>query len=267
MKTRVLFAPALLLAGVMPAFGWGQKGHDTVCAIAESHLTPAALDSVSSLLDGKSIIYWANWLDNASHTPEYAYTKTWHYRNIDAGVEYDQAPQNPNGDVVNAIEAQKIILSDPTASREDKQLALKILVHIVGDIHQPMHVGHASDRGGNNWKIKYFNRDNNLHGIWDTPLVESAHKWSYSEWREQIDRVPEGEIGTVIATPDPNEWGRETFAIATQIYDTTPEGYNVSYDYVSNWTPTIETQLLKGGHRLAYLLNTIFDQQYASPLD
>ena len=76
--------PAVLAACSLQVFGWGQKGHDTVAYIAECHLTPATKQAVESLLDGKSIVYWANWLDNASHTPEYAYSKTWHYKNIDA---------------------------------------------------------------------------------------------------------------------------------------------------------------------------------------
>ena len=67
------------------AFAWGQKGHDVTAAIAEAHLTPATQKAVAEVLDGMSPVYWANWLDNASHTPEYAYSKTWHYKNVDAG--------------------------------------------------------------------------------------------------------------------------------------------------------------------------------------
>ena len=144
---KFIFACLCTLSS-LSGWGWSQKGHDATAYIAEQHLTPAALDSVSNLFDGKSIVYWANWLDNASHTPPYAYTKTWHYKNIDAGVPYEKAKINPNGDVVTAIREQISILQNPVSNRDQKVLALKILVHCVGDLHQPMHIGHASDLGG-----------------------------------------------------------------------------------------------------------------------
>ncbi len=261
MKIRI--AAGLLLTGLttLGAYGWGQKGHDTVAFIAESHLTPTTKAAIDDLLQGRSIVYWANWLDNASHTPEYAYTKTWHYRNIDAGQDYDSAPRSRTGDVVNAIESQVYLLSDPAASPVAKNLALKIVVHLMGDLHQPMHMGHYSDLGGNKWPVKYFNSDRNLHSVWDGSLVESAHKWSYSEWQQQIDRASEAEQSLIVAG-NPDSWGRETYAIATSVYDETPEGTNISYDYISRWTPVIEDQLLKGGLRLADILNGVFDPDY-----
>lgn len=244
------------------AFGWGQKGHDVTAFIAEKHLTPAAKAVCDSLLNGKSIVYWANWADNACHTPEYAYTKTWHYRNIDAGYDYDKFPRNEKGDVTTAIRGQYETLADPKATFADKQLALKLLVHFVGDVHQPMHMGRLSDLGGNKVMVKYFNKDRKLHGIWDTDLVESAHNWTFTEWQDQIDRSTAAQEAEIISVTDPDEWGRETYELAKKVYDKTPEGTEVSYDYIAEAAPVIEQQLLKGGLRLAHLLNTLFDPNY-----
>lgn len=166
----------LMSMAAVSVFGWGQKGHDVTACIAEKHLTPAAKTAVDSLLEGKSMIYWSNWLDNASHTKPYAYTKTWHYKNIDEGERYEEAQANPAGDAVTAIKAQIETLSGGKASFEDSQLAMKILVHVVGDLHQPLHMGHATDLGGNRVRVKYFGRDNNLHSVWDSSIPESAHK-------------------------------------------------------------------------------------------
>lgn len=262
MNSKTILSLGIMLSMSASAFGWGQKGHDVTAFIAEKHLTPDAKAACDSILGGKSIVYWANWADNACHTPQYEYTKTWHYRNIDAGHDYDKFPRNESGDVTTAIKGQYAVLADPTASLEDKQLALKLLVHFVGDIHQPMHMGHLSDRGGNNVKVKYFNSDRNLHGIWDSSLVESAHNWTFTEWQNQIDRASKAEEASIIASADPDDWGKETFAYATEIYDKTPEGTNISYDYIAEWTPVIEQQLLKGGLRLAHLLNSLFDPHY-----
>lgn len=258
---RYFFA-FIAIAVSLNAFGWGTKGHDVTAYIAERHLTPTTLNTVTELLDGKSMVYWANWLDNASHTPEYAYTKTWHYKNIDEDERYEEAKANPAGDVVTAIKAQKELLSGTEASREQKQLALKILIHLVGDMHQPLHLGHATDLGGNRVKVRYFGRELNIHSLWDSSLPESAHKWSYSEWQNQIDRASDEEEAALIAdTVD--EWAKETAAIATAVYKGFRPGISMSYDAVSQSTPVIESQFLKGGLRLAHLLNTIFDAQYS----
>ena len=257
-----LCAGAMLTIGSLNAYGWGQKGHDTVAAIAENHLTPTTAAAVADLLDGRSIVYWSNWMDNASHTPEYAFTKTWHYKNIDADETFRSARQNPDGDIVYAINTQYDVITNPSSTPEQKQLALKMLVHFLGDIHQPMHLGRASDRGGNNHFIKFFMSNANLHGVWDSRLVESGHKWSYSEWEEQLDRATPEQQAEIIAGACPEKWAEESYEIAKKIYAETPVNYNVEYDYIAKWTPVVEDRLLKGGLRLADLLNTALDPDY-----
>lgn len=259
---RILFVQILLVSAIS-AFGWGQKGHDVTAYIAERHLTPQAKEKVNEILGGKSIVYWANWLDNASHTRPYAYTKTWHYKNVDEGVRYEEAPANPAGDIVTAIKSQIETLSTPAVTPEQQELALKILVHIVGDMHQPLHMGHATDLGGNRVKVRFFGRDTNLHSVWDTNIAESGHKWSYSEWQQQLDRVtPEEEESIVSGTID--DWAKEGVNLAGMVYRETKTGDNMSYNEVVYWTPVVETQFLHGGLRLAHILNTLFDSEYAS---
>lgn len=108
--------PLIFAAIALNASAWSQKGHDVTAYIAEQHLTPRTAAAVDSLLGGQSMVYWANWLDNASHTPAMAYTKTWHYRNVDEGDTYESAPANPAGDVVTAIKAQMETLADANTS-------------------------------------------------------------------------------------------------------------------------------------------------------
>ncbi len=262
MKTKSILASALLGLSYVSAFSWGQKGHDTVAYIAECHLTPATASAISELLDGKSIVYWANWMDSASHTPEYEWSRTWHYKNIDADKTFESAPNIKEGNIVQAIEEQTAILANPASTEAQKQLAIKMVVHFLGDIHQPLHLGHASDRGGNSWNVQYFNRDTNIHSLWDGSLPEAAHKWSYTEWQQQIDRASEDEQLEIIKEGNPTAWGKETYEICKEVYDKTPRGSRLSYDYISEWTPVVEQQFLKGGLRLADLLNSVFDSNY-----
>lgn len=261
MKAKILFKTvclsAIALAISTNAFSWGQKGHDVTCAIAQNHLTKKAQKQIDEIFEGRSIVYWANWMDNASHTPEYRHTSSWHYKNIDAEETYETAVLNERGDVVTAIEGQIEALKNGNLDKEQKAIALRMLVHLVGDVHCPMHMGHKSDRGGNRWQIQYFDQGKNLHGIWDTDLVESAHKWTYTEWAKEID-VCDKKTAAAITEGTPYEWGKETFQITTSIYDSTPVGSQLSYDYVSTSTPIIEQQLLRGGLRLAAILNEIF---------
>ena len=274
MKKNFFLTAILATLCAATSFGWGQKGHDITAAIAEAHLTPQARAMVDDLLDGKSIIYWASWLDNASNTPQYRYTKTWHYKNINEGVPYEEMALNPSGDAVRAIRTQYDALLDSTLSRDEHVLALKILVHVVGDLHQPMHLGHATDLGGNTVKIKYFDRDTNLHSIWDSALLDSARKWSYTEWVDQIDRLGDDRV-TAIVFPEGSPivgaytpiiidtWAKETCAIAGDVYKRMPDKSKVSYDEIAWSSPIIEQQLLAGGLRLAFLLNSLAEQMPA----
>ena len=140
-----------------------------VAFIAEKHLSTDVRARVEAVLDNHSPVYYSNWLDNASHTHEYAYTKTWHYKNIDEGESYEAAPANPSGDVVKAITDITEMLREGGLSHEKEKTYLMMLIHLVGDLHQPMHMGHATDRGGNSHRkrvrAKAASRPNLLYNI------------------------------------------------------------------------------------------------------
>ncbi len=238
-------------------FAWGAKGHDVVAYVAEQHLTKKAKKEITKILDGKSMVYYANWADNSRYTDEYAYTKTWHYLNINDGESIDNFKRNPKGDVESAIRLLVAQLTADTLSPKKEADAIKLLVHFVGDIHCPMHLAKGTDRGGNTVAVKFFREKSNLHRIWDSQLLEAAHKWSYTEWQKQIDILNPKQIKT-IQLSKPIDWAEESYIIAKQVYVEIPEGSNVSYDEINKYAPTIENQLLKAGYRLAALLNEIY---------
>ena len=101
---RTLFISLLCLLGTTRAQAWGPKGHDVVAYIAECNLTPEAAEKIDKILGGASMVYWANLLHSSNHTPEYAYTATWHYANVDGGFTYETMTKNPDGDIVEAID-------------------------------------------------------------------------------------------------------------------------------------------------------------------
>lgn len=249
-----LLAAILIVAD---CYAWGQVGHDATCQIAENHLSRKARKCIAKVLDGKSIVYWSNWLDNASHHPEYSYASTWHYKNIDEGQEYKDVPPFETGDIVTALNDMMAKLKSHKLSKEEEALSLKIFVHLMGDLHQPMHLAHKSDLGGNKVNVKFFKTDTNLHHVWDEDLVEKGHRWTYDEWTSQLDRVGKAEIWEIVKG-DFDDWAQESLAYAQDIYRVTPEGTRISYDYVAEWTPVVEERFLYGGLRLAHLLNEIY---------
>ncbi len=262
MNKRLNIGAALVLSA-LSAFGWGQKGHDVVANIAERHLTETTRHKLDSILGGKSIVYWANWLDNASHSPDYLYSLTWHYKNIDEDQTYQSAPTHSKGDITTALKREIGILHDPKQSPAERELAVKMIVHLMGDLHQPMHLGRATDLGGNKHKVKFFDTQTQLHGVWDSRLPEAGHKWSYTEWSDQLDRLAPAEADLVMAG-DIDSWAEETYEICSRVYAATPAGSKIEYDYIAEWTPTVEQQFLRGGLRLSEVLNSIFDPEYAS---
>ena len=159
MKNLIILLSCLLFAGSV--YGWGQKGHDVTAYIAECHLTPEAAQKIDKVLNGHSPVYYCNWMDIASHTPEYNYTKTWHYLNIDEGQTLETMPRNPKGDVLTAVTTLVAELKAGGLAPEAETEKLKMLIHLVGDMHCPMHTGRLSDIGGNQRPVLMFGRRTN----------------------------------------------------------------------------------------------------------
>lgn len=250
----------LILAVLIPvvSFAWGAKGHDIVACVAQQNVSKRTLRKVESVLGGHSMVYVANWMDNASHTEKYAYTKTWHYVNVDPEEgSYRNSMKETQGDVVVAVDSIIVNLKSGELTPDEERAQLMMLIHLVGDMHCPMHAGHKSDRGGNGTKVKYFGSHKKLHSVWDTDIIESAHRWSYAEWQEQIDRVSRRERRAMVQGA-PADWIEECVTLAADVYAQSATGKNLSYDYVAYYAPVVEEQLLKAGLRLASILETIY---------
>ena len=172
----------LALLSSIPSFGWGQKGHDVVASIAENHLTRKTRKALDKLLDGKSIVYYSSWMDNIQNSPYwengYNKTKTWHYANVDKGHTYQTMTRNEKGDVITGLEMITKEMTENYKNLTDSMKVdyVKMIVHMVGDLHCPMHAGRLSDRGGNGTKVKWFGQPTNLHSVWDSKMIDSARR-------------------------------------------------------------------------------------------
>ncbi|MFI3265467.1 MAG: S1/P1 nuclease [Rikenellaceae bacterium] len=255
---RFVILTLLCFTTALQAMAWGQMGHDVTAYIAEKNLNKKAAKAVKEILDGHSLVYYSSWLDSASNTDEYKFTKTWHYRNVDKGHTVETMPLNENGDVVRAVEQIVTEIKTGKLTGKEEKVAVMMLIHLVGDLHCPMHAGRLSDLGGNRHRVFFFGRETNLHSIWDSALIESAHKWSYAGWWEQLDIISKQEKAE-IQKGEPIEWFTQTVEYASDIYTNTPINSKLSYDYITKYAPIAEQQLLNAGLRLARILNELYD--------
>ena len=181
-------AAAVALVGApAPAFAWGKTGHRVAASIADEHLSGLARAHVREILGVETLDEAGTWPDEMRSDPSEFWQRTanpWHYVTV-GGFAYDDAP--PEGDAVTALERFRATLRDPAATKADRELALRFIVHIVADLHQPLHVGRPGDRGGNDVKVKWFGRDTNLHAVWDSALVDEE-QLSFTEWTERLHR-------------------------------------------------------------------------------
>src|SRR5690606_28115726 len=122
----------------------------------------------------------ANWADEIKSEPQtYSHTYNWHYTEWeDHNHEHDESASE--GKLVSAINEQVAVLKDPKASQDKKVFAIKFIVHLVGDLHQPLHVGNGFDQGGNTCKVTFHGEVMNLHVLWDEALIAKT-RLSYTE--------------------------------------------------------------------------------------
>jgi hypothetical protein len=272
MKYRLLLAAALIAGAFVPssALAWGKTGHRVVAAIADTQLSGLARAHIEEILGpGESLDEAANWPDEMRADPSTFWQKTatpWHYVTLN-GITYDHAPRE--GDALEALDHFRMVLRDSNASRADKQLALRFVVHLVGDLHQPLHAGKCCDKGGNDVKVTWFGKPTNLHAVWDSSIVDDE-QLSFTELAAKLERHISN--NDVISWWDinPRDWVSESAELRDTIYPATgtppakgakgkdkkvPE---LSYTYVYKFTPVMERRLSQAGVRLAAYLNAIY---------
>ena len=254
MKLNTLSAVLLLLAGATfgpEALAWGKTGHRVVGEVASRHLTPASARQVQTLLAGDSMAYVGNWADWIRSDPAWHRASPWHYINVREGQTLEAAARSPAGDVLRKIAEFEAVLADRGQSPQARAEALKWLIHLVGDLHQPLHVGRPDDRGGNTVRVRWFGEPRNLHQVWDSELIRHE-EMSYTEWANRLesvyaDRLAEWQRGT------PEDWAKESMALLPALYQI-GEG-DLSWQYVYRHGATVEVRLQQAGVRLAMLLN------------
>ncbi|MHB1148459.1 MAG: S1/P1 nuclease [Lutibacter sp.] len=235
---------------------WGQTGHRTVGKIAENYLDTKTKREIAKILDGQSLALVSTFADDIKSDKRYKSFYTWHYVNMPFGIKYEDSEKNPSGDLVTGIEKCKAVILDKNATKEDKAFYLKLLIHFMGDLCQPMHVGRAEDKGGNDIQLQWFGSGTNLHSVWDSKMID-GFEMTYTELANNTDKISKEQVkflqkGNVV------DWVNETQTYAVKAYASVTVGEKLSYNYSYENFETVRSQLQKGGIRLAKVLNDLF---------
>jgi len=272
---RITCALLLACAGsTATVHAWGAQGHRLVALVAAQRLAPETRDAVATILDGRSLADVAVWADEYSF--EAAQTLFWHFVNIPAAAgSYDRdrdCPRQPRAAAgsrtdrwrdcaVDRILYASDRLSDRMLDRGDRAVALKFLVHLVGDLHQPLHAV-ADARGGNETLVTWLGSSTcaypdgqrypcNLHGVWDTELLARRALNDAGNLERLQQQIAAGRLAS--GTASPVEWAMESHALGRRAL--VPKGSALDESYFRAHAETVDRRLALAGLRLADVIN------------
>ncbi|MFT5839866.1 MAG: hypothetical protein ACI9UT_002377 [Flavobacteriales bacterium] len=257
MKLNKLIIGAVAAAMSFQVLSWGQVGHRVTGAIAQQYLTLQAQTAINQLLINEDLAEASTYPDEMKSNPSKFWQKKanpWHYVNVFDGKTYSDVAPPEGGNAVTALEMFSKQLTDRQSSLADKQLALRFIVHIIGDLHQPFHAGNGLDRGGNDVKLTFFWDDSNLHRVWDSGLID-RQQLSYTEWTKILSRKISKQQAKEWMVIDPKVWVAESAKLRADLY---PDNDKLSWDYQYQNLPIVKKQLQMGGVRIAGYLNNLF---------
>ncbi|MGB0894894.1 MAG: S1/P1 nuclease [Parashewanella sp.] len=262
MKRSLRFSIAIaitagLISGAANAFG--PNGHRIVAQIAQINLTPKAKTELLRISKGLPLARLSTWPDEIRSDPSWRRASPWHYVSIEDNETWKTVKRSPKGDVLEALDRFEAQLRDNSLSDEKKWQALAFYIHFLGDLHQPLHVGHSYDRGGNDVKVNWFGESSNLHRVWDSQLIENQ-QLSYTEYVEFLPVTQQQRVDW--SKGSYQDWATESKNMRDQAYQfekaDNGEVY-LSYRYVFKHRDQVELRLKQAGIRLAVKLNQIFN--------
>lgn len=264
-RRRLLATVAALLAAVAvatppPVLAWGRNAHRASARLAESRLTPEARALIRELLDqGESLADASTWADE--HSRDIPGSASWHFVNVPVDADRYEERYCHGDCVVSRLAEFRRILADPTAPKARRRMALRYVVHLVQDVHQPLHVGDRRDRGGNNVQVSFFRDEfTNLHQVWDSGILrmEFRNEREASDALFEVARRPTSRDWTGGTAED---WADESLEAAKKAYidpatrQTIRSGARLGDDYQTTHIRTVVERLTKAGLRLSEVLN------------
>lgn len=261
------------------ALAWGQEGHSIVAELAEHRLDQPTLEKVRLLLKTEipsatqdtrvSLGSIAGWADD--YRAEHDETRNWHFVNI----PFERGTYDPQADckadpkfgdcIINAIERNRVLVADCARTPVERTQALKFLVHLIGDIHQPLHDTDRNDHGGNDVIVTFFGKSVKLHAVWDTEIImHTVFAWGAYVTRLETTWFPGRDV-TSFDGGTPTDWALEAHQLARETAYGIPDGGALEMNYYTTALPVVDRQLAVAGMRLAKFLKDTFKPTTACP--
>ncbi len=249
------FLALLLLSFTLfSAFSYDPLGHRIIASIAQEKLKPDVKKQIEKVLGTNGIIYGSTWADEIRADNKYKETYPWHYQNLADNLTDEQVLdlwENPSREGEHLFLAIQNLSKKLKSSPQDAE-SLKLLIHFVGDLHQPLHLGRLDDLGGNKVKYNWFGKETNIHHLWDTELIE-AKKMSYSEICQYLkDKFKDQKIKTNLKASI-----LKSYQVRNEIYAYDYTQRN-NYKYTYLFDEIVDERLYRGGLELAQILNEIY---------
>jgi hypothetical protein len=236
-----VFFVLFLFSFPVKAMCWGQLGHRIVAEIADSYLNKKTKAEIKKILGNESIAMASNWGDFIKSDSTYKYLDPWHYVDFEKNLTYNQLKEVLKKDTgkVNDAYAAIVFLSKELRKKslalDKKRMYLKLLIHFVGDVHQPLHVSPHGTNGGNDIKVQWFGQSSNLHRIWDSDLIEQQ-QLSYTEYAAYLNHTTAAQRKKWQAEPI-SKWLYDSYVIAEKLHNEIAEtntrlGYRYNYDHI-----------------------------------
>jgi hypothetical protein len=252
-KFLLLIATVLLLASPIHSFAWGKKGHELVAEVAFHYLDESTKAKVQGYLKNMSIEDAANWMDEMRGNDYYTYMRTWHYLDVEKGERYIPAATDRNIIIILNSAILELQHRDNIKKKQIKN-DLLLLFHLMGDLHQPLHVGYPGDKGGNTINVTLVKANTNLHSAWDTGIIEQKNI-TLDDCLKQYDNFSPDEIAN-IKQLKVLQWMDQSRSLLDTVYNFKDD--LLDQNYVDSSSIIIEKQILKAGLRLASVLSEAF---------
>ena len=241
------------------AMAWGGHGHSTIAHIAERHLTARAKANIESYIGDRSIVYYSAWMDFNRTTPPFDITRDWHvdYWTEAHRTDADGKPQPPCtvDQIIRIVDELKDFRSQ---SDSLVNLDIRFLVHLVGDMHCPVHIDFHISRP---LRVQVEGKEMKFHAMWDGYVITNRHTGcSPIQLATELDTYSPEQIAAV-QQGDPMSWFHETVPAAQRALEMVPEDKVLTPENYFNEAVVIaEERMTAAGYRLAAILNSIFDK-------
>lgn len=245
------------------ASAWGPQGHRVAGTLTWQQLPADTRSRIRELIGDQSLADASTWADRMRDNPSPFWQQQagpYHYVTVPPGRTYDEVGAPEQGDAMTALANFRAILADPAAPLVQKQLALRFSLHIIQDLHQPMHVGNGRDRGGNRVRLTLRGKRTNLHRVWDSAILGHANR-SDADWIDQLSGAGERQFDRGADT-DPRVWIAESAELRERVY---PTGNSIGSDYLDAWLPAVQQRLQASAVRgAAWLDNVLMGQDQST---